>query len=103
VPGVDAVFTALADPTRRSVLETLAVGGSATATSLASGLPVSRQAVAKHLCALQEADLVSCERVGRETRYTLEPAPLTDAARWMAGVGGEWDRRLAALGRMLAS
>lgn len=103
MPAVDVVFSALADPTRRSLIEMLASGGSSTATSLASGLPVSRQAIAKHLCALRDAELVSAERVGRETRYTLEPAPLTDAARWMAEVGGDWDRRLAALGRMLAS
>jgi DNA-binding transcriptional ArsR family regulator len=103
MPGVDSVFSALADPTRRSVIETLATGGSATATSLASDLPVSRQAVSKHLCALLDADLVSAERVGRETRYTLDPAPLTEAARWMADVGGEWDRRLAALSRVVSS
>jgi DNA-binding transcriptional ArsR family regulator len=92
---VDQVFTALADPTRRRLLETLASEGDATATGLAAGLPITRQAVAKHLSALGEASLVSQKRVGRETRYSVQPQPLSEAARWMAMVGSEWDRRLA--------
>jgi DNA-binding transcriptional ArsR family regulator len=98
--SADAVFTALADPTRRQMVERLA-GGSATATGLARELPITRQAVAKHLALLRGARLVSSARVGRETRYTLEPRPLSDAARWIARVGGEWDERLGALERLL--
>jgi DNA-binding transcriptional ArsR family regulator len=100
--SADAVFTALADPTRRQVVERLA-GGSATATGLARELPITRQAVAKHLALLRAAELVSAARVGRETRYRLEPQPLSEAARWIACVGGEWDERLGTLERLLAA
>lgn len=98
---VDAVFSALADPTRRSVLETLSSGATVTASGLARSLPISRQAVAKHLASLRDANLVSAERVGRETVYELHPEPLEDAAAWITRVGAEWDRRLEALRRSL--
>jgi DNA-binding transcriptional ArsR family regulator len=96
------VFSALADPTRRFVVETLATRGDATATELAAELPVTRQAVTKHLVALGEAGLVDARRSGRETRYRLTPAPLDDAVNWLEGVSGRWDERLAALARHLA-
>lgn len=83
-----AVFDALGDPTRRQIIASLA-RGSASATALAAQLPISRQAVAKHLCSLRAAELVSCERVGRELLYTLDRAPLEEAARWIARVGAE--------------
>ena len=95
---VDLVFAALADPSRRYVLERLA-RGSASQSELAGELPVTRQAVAKHLATLREAGLVHAERHGRETRYELDSAPLGDAAAWLDRVGGEWDERLAALAR----
>lgn len=98
---VDAVFSALADPTRRRLLETLSSGRTVTASGLAERLPISRQAVAKHLASLREAKLVSSERVGRETVYELRPEPLDDAAAWIEKVGSEWDTRLAALRRAL--
>ena len=91
------VFDALADPNRRYVLEALAERETATATELAAELPVTRQAVAKHLAALSEAGLVESRREGRETRYELTPAPLGDAMDWMAGVGAQWDSRLSRL------
>jgi DNA-binding transcriptional ArsR family regulator len=94
---VDAVFQALADPRRRFVVETLAGRGSATATELAATLPVTRQAVAKHLGTLRAAGLVEPTRAGREIRYRLRPEPLGDALDWMERVGAEWDERLAAL------
>lgn len=97
----DAIFTALADPTRREVVTLLSSGGPATATALAAALPVSRQAVAKHLAQLDEAGLVSRTRAGREIRYALTPAPMTDAMGWMAEVGAAWDRRLDALHELL--
>ena len=97
LPGVDAVFSALADPTRREVLRSLSERPELTASRLAGELPISRQAVAKHLAALQRAGLVEPHRAGRETRYRLTPAPLTDAMTWMAEVGATWDRRLARL------
>jgi DNA-binding transcriptional ArsR family regulator len=95
------VFDALADPNRRYVLEVLAGRETATATELATELPVTRQAVAKHLAALSDAGLVESRRAGRETRYELTPAPLAEAMDWMASVGAEWDTRLAALRRHL--
>jgi DNA-binding transcriptional ArsR family regulator len=98
---VDAVFSALADPTRRNVLETLSSGTTVTASSIARTLPISRQAVSKHLASLREAQLVSSERRGRETIYALRPEPLEDAAAWIARVGAEWDQRLEALRRSL--
>jgi DNA-binding transcriptional ArsR family regulator len=94
-----AVFAALADPTRRAVLHSIASGEASTATELAARLPVTRQAVQKHLALLESARLVDAERVGRETRFQATPAPLTDAIAWMTAVGGQWDDRLAALGK----
>ena len=96
-----AVKDALADPNRRYVLEALASRETATATELAAELPVTRQAVSKHLAALNEAGLVVSRREGRETLYELTPGPLGVAMDWMAGVGAEWDARLAALRKHL--
>lgn len=98
---VDDVFAALADPTRRFVLERLARHGSASQSELAGELPVTRQAVAKHLSALRDAGLVDSRRAGRETLYSLNPAPLEGALDWIVRVGGEWDSRLDALRRHL--
>lgn len=90
------VFGALADPTRRRLLS--AIGERpATATELAAMLPISRQAVAKHLSSLFDAGLLERERTGRDVRYRVTPAPLSDAVSWLAEVGGQWDERLAAL------
>jgi DNA-binding transcriptional ArsR family regulator len=91
------VFSALADQNRRFLLEALADRETATATELAAELPVTRQAVAKHLTALSTAGLVTASRRGRETLYRLTPGPLTDAMAWMERVGAEWDARLSAL------
>jgi DNA-binding transcriptional ArsR family regulator len=99
---VDAVFQALADPSRRYVIETLAGRGPATVTELAADLPVTRQAVAKHLDTLRSARLVHPTRAGREVRYELTPGPLEDALDWMERVGGAWDERLEALRRHLS-
>lgn len=98
-----AVFSALADPTRRSVMRRVAERGSATATELAAELPVSRQAVAKHLGTLEDAGLVAAARQGRETRFTVTPDGLHDAMAWLTEVGAAWDRRLARLRRHLGS
>jgi len=107
VPGARSsprpdVFEALADPNRRFLLEELGRREGATATELAAQLPVTRQAVTKHLAVLADAGLVERERVGRETRYRPTPEPLEAAIAWMARVGGEWDVRLARLRRYLA-
>jgi DNA-binding transcriptional ArsR family regulator len=93
----DQVFSALSDPTRRQLFTRLADGGPATATQLAANLPVTRQAVVKHLDVLREASLVTSEREGREVRYSVTPAPLADAVGWIADVGAQWDNRLATL------
>ena len=95
--NIGAVFAALADPTRRQVVRSLSRQPDLTASRLAGELPMTRQAVTKHPAALDRAGLVSARREGRETRYTLTPAPLADAMRWMDDVGAEWDARLAKL------
>ena len=74
-----------------------------SASALAGELPVSRQAIAKHLAALDRAGLVAARRAGRELQYRLEPAPLGDAMAWMASVGARWDERLARLAARAAS
>ncbi len=96
------VFAALADGTRREVLRRLGRRGTVTATELARDFPISRQAVAKHLTALDEAGLVRADRQGRETRYRLTPAPLGDALGFIAEVGAEWDGRLGELDAYVA-
>ena len=98
----DDLWSAIGDPTRRRMLDLLLVEGDGTATTLGNQLPVTRQAVAKQLGALADAGLLHAERVGRETRYTVTPQPLGDAAAWLVEMGGRWDERLAALGRSLA-
>ncbi|MBP0452844.1 helix-turn-helix transcriptional regulator [Kitasatospora sp. RG8] len=97
---MDSVLAALADPTRRLLLDLLAAHGEASATTLAGQLPVSRQAVVKHLAVLDAAGLVTGGRVGREVRYAVRPAALDATARWMAALATNWDRRLAAVKRL---
>jgi DNA-binding transcriptional ArsR family regulator len=93
----DEVFAALADPTRRSILRAVAERGPVTATALSDGLPISRQAVAKHLGLLRDAGLVAADRAGRETRFVAVTAPLDDLAAWAEAAGRRWDARLARL------
>jgi DNA-binding transcriptional ArsR family regulator len=100
---IGGVLAALADPTRRQLLDLLAVQGEGTATTLAERLPVSRQAVVKHLAVLDAAGLVSGSRVGREVRYAVRPAALDMTARWMASLAADWDRRLARIKRVAES
>lgn len=100
VGKADAVFAALADPTRRRLLDELSEGAR-SATELAPGYDMSRQAVVKHLGVLAEAGLVTARRDGRDVRYQLVPDSLADATAWLAEVGRRWDRRLDALRRHL--
>lgn len=93
------VFAALADPTRLEVLNRLASSGPSTATELSATMPVSRQAVSKHLAALDAAGLVSREQSGREVRYSFDPGPLGEVVKWARDVGDTWDRRLERLER----
>ena len=95
----DTVFAALADPTRREVLTRLLAQGPTSASALAPQFDVSRQAVVKHLGVLEEAGLVTPQRVGREVKYSVQTEPLADAAEWLARTGAAWDRRLARLAR----
>jgi DNA-binding transcriptional ArsR family regulator len=99
---VDAVFAALGDPTRRRVLDEIGRRGGATATEVAADLPITRQAVAKHIAILSGAGLVDAQRRGRETRYRVTPAPFGEAIDWMTAVGADWDERLARLQRYTA-
>ena len=92
-----ALFAALADPTRRQVIRSLSGAEPVTASGLAAELPITRQAIAKHLGALERAGLVEPRREGRETRYRLTPEPLDGAIAWMEEVGTRWDRSLAKL------
>lgn len=94
---VGRVFAALSDPHRRAIVERLAREPEVTLGELSRGLPVTRQAVAKHLAALGQAGIVTGERSGREVRYRLTPAPMGEAITWMAAAGAEWDDRLARL------
>ncbi|MDN3241235.1 ArsR/SmtB family transcription factor [Glycomyces tritici] len=94
----EQVFIALADPTRRAVLTELASGGPATVTELAERLPITRQAIAKHLALLAETGLVTPEpREGRRVRYRLHSAPMKVAQQFLAAMARDWDTRLDAL------
>jgi DNA-binding transcriptional ArsR family regulator len=94
----NAVFVALADPTRRRLLERLAMGP-ATATGIAGRFPVTRQALVKHLGALEHAGMVAKERHGREVQYRLESAPLGEASAWLTTLSARWEQRLLRLKR----
>ncbi|GAA1604208.1 metalloregulator ArsR/SmtB family transcription factor [Kribbella sancticallisti] len=94
----EQVFVALADPTRRGLLAALASGGPATATDLANRLPITRQAIAKHLALLSEAGLVAPEPgERRRVRYRLHSAPMQVAQQFLAAMARDWDGRLDAL------
>jgi DNA-binding transcriptional ArsR family regulator len=94
----EQVFAALADPTRRALLADLAAHGPSTATDLATRLPVTRQAVAKHLDRLVDAGLVTAEPgERRRVRYRLRSAPMRIAQRYLAALARDWDGPLAAL------
>jgi DNA-binding transcriptional ArsR family regulator len=91
----EQVFTALADPSRRAILAALAAGGPATATDLAGRLPITRQAIAKHLALLAEAGLVTAEPgERRRVRYRLQSAPMQVAQQFLAALARDWDGRL---------
>ena len=91
----EQVFVALADPTRRGILATLAAAGPATATDLADRLPITRQAIAKHLALLAEAGLVTAEPgERRRVRYRLRSAPMRVAQQFLAALASDWDGRL---------
>ncbi len=96
----DQVLAAMADPTRRRLLDVLAADGPATASTLADGLPISRQAVAKHLAVLSRAGLVSSSKHGRDVRFAIRTNSLAQTADWLTGLAADWDDRLAAIKRI---
>jgi ArsR family transcriptional regulator, cadmium/lead-responsive transcriptional repressor len=93
----DALWAAVGDPTRRRLLDTLLSLGEATATTLSGELPVTRQAIAKHLAVLDRVGLVAGRKEGRQVLYMVEPKRLDQAAQAMARAAAAWDQRLAAI------
>jgi len=94
---MDNVFGAVAGPTRRLILERLRAHGPLSIKQLSEPLPISRQAVTKHLDILMESGLVEMRRVGRERVHFLNPAPLQEVDDWLRPYSEAWDRRLARL------
>ena len=90
----DDLWSAIGDPTRRRLLDALLVEGAGTATTLSDQVPVTRQAVAKHLAVLDRAGLVHAELAGRERRYHVDEAQLARAVAQLSDVGAAWDVRL---------
>jgi DNA-binding transcriptional ArsR family regulator len=97
--AVDQVFAALADPTRRALLELLGRRAACSATALAADLPISRQAVVQHLAVLEAAGLVRRDRAGREVLFRVEPDRLDAAASWLSARASDWQHRLQSLKR----
>jgi DNA-binding transcriptional ArsR family regulator len=97
-PVAEQVFIALADPSRRAILAALAAAGPATATDLAGRLPITRQAIAKHIALLTEAGLVTAEPgERRRVRYRLRSAPMQVAQQFLAALARDWDSPLDTL------
>ena len=97
------VFAAVADPVRRQLLERLRREGPLSVSALAEPLPISRQAVTKHLDTLADSGLVRVRREGRERRHELAPGPLREVEEWLRPYAAAWDERLARLERHLAA
>lgn len=95
------LFAALADPTRRQLLATLAESSPKTATQLATKYPITRQAILKHLTILAEAGLVTVQQQGREKQYTLTPEPLMEVEQWVKVISTKWEERLLRLKALL--
>jgi DNA-binding transcriptional ArsR family regulator len=96
----DELWSAIGDPTRRRMVDLLLVDGVGTATSLSQRLPVTRQAVAKHLAVLERAGLVRATAAGREKRYRVDEARLGRAVAHLSSVGSAWDARLQRIKRI---
>lgn len=96
-PALGALLSALSDSSRRQILDLVADAGPRSATDLAAHLPVSRQAIAKHLAILENAGLVRSERCGKEIRYQLVAEPLSEVKRWLDRTAARWDQSLLAL------
>ena len=96
----DELWAAIAEPARRRVLDLLLAHGEATATTLAAELPITRQAVVKHLVVLDRVGLVTGRRQGREVRYAVRPERLDEARGRLAEVAAGWEARLATIKRL---
>ena len=96
----DDLWSAIGDPTRRRLLDLLLADGAGTATTLSDSLPVTRQAVAKHLVVLDRVGLVHVTPAGRERRYRVDEAQLARAVAQLADVGAAWDARLQRIKRI---
>lgn len=96
----DELWAAIAEPSRRRVLDLLVSNGGVSASWLAGHVPFSRQGVSKHLVVLEDAGLVSRRRQGREVLYQVETDRLDQATRAMAHLAARWDRRLATIKRL---
>lgn len=96
----DELWSAVGDPIRRRMLDLLLAGGSGTATTLSEHLPVTRQAVAKHLGVLDRVGLVHVTPAGRERLYQVDEAQLARAIAQLASVGASWDARLQRIRRI---
>jgi DNA-binding transcriptional ArsR family regulator len=96
----DELLAAIGEPSRRRVLDLLVRDGEASASTLANGVPFTRQAVMKHLAALEDVGLVTRHRDGKEVRFRVDPRRLDQATRAMARLAAEWDRRLATIKRL---
>ena len=96
----DELWSAVGDPIRRRTLDLLLTGGGATATSLSQQLPVTRQAVAKHLGVLDRVGLVHATAAGREKRYRVDDEQLARAVAQLSSVGSAWDARLRRIKRI---
>ena len=96
----DELWSAIADPSRRRVLDLLVSNGEASASWLARRVPFSRQAVSKHLAVLEQAGLISRRKQGREVLYQIQAGRLDQATRAMAQLASQWDRRLGTIKRL---
>jgi DNA-binding transcriptional ArsR family regulator len=96
----DRLWAALGDPMRLRLLDLLLERGEATASALATALPITRQGVAKHLAVLERSELVVARRAGREVRFAVREERLDQARRQMARVAARWDERLVAIKRI---
>lgn len=96
----DELWSAIADPSRRRVLDLLVRGGEASASSLSQSVPFTRQAVMKHLAVLEQAGLVTRQREGREVLFRVDADRLDEAQSAMSHLASEWDRRLLAIKRL---
>lgn len=96
------VFQAIADPTRRKILKLLA-DRELPIASITESFPITRTAVNKHLFVLSEAGLVSSRRIGRETRFSLQPEPLQELKEWLSFFELYWDNKLSALKNFVES